>query len=109
MLPHNSILIMVRHASLAVTSSHKLIIASQHASCQELYKHSVAPVGKNQAIDFFRPAYDINGDYVELQNREKRNERVNITFRFYRPDFHPEDDKEEGRQGIPNCKCGIPA
>lgn len=89
-LPHNSILIM-------------------HATCQELYKHSVAPVGKGKSLDVFRPAYSRNGQYIEnVQQREKRNERINVTFRFYRPDFHPLPDTLTGRQGVPHCRCGMP-
>ncbi|KAJ6606500.1 hypothetical protein DFH09DRAFT_1242020 [Mycena vulgaris] len=62
-LPHNSLTIM-------------------HASCQEKFKHSIPPQG---AIDVYRPAYPkAPGGIIEPSNC-----RINITFRFYRPDFRP--------------------
>ncbi|KAF8184893.1 hypothetical protein K438DRAFT_1837055 [Mycena galopus ATCC 62051] len=73
-LPHNSLTIM-------------------HASCQERYKHSVPP---QLALDMYRPSYPKSpGGALESSNC-----RINITFRFYRPDFRA--------AGIPRCKCGIP-
>ncbi|KAJ3804394.1 hypothetical protein F5876DRAFT_53470 [Lentinula aff. lateritia] len=73
-LPHNSLVIM-------------------HASCQERFKHSVPP---QSAMDVYRPTHPrIPGDPIEPFNC-----RINITFRFYRPDFKP--------PSIPLCKCGIP-
>ncbi|RDB21303.1 Alpha-ketoglutarate-dependent dioxygenase alkB 3 [Hypsizygus marmoreus] len=73
-LPHNSLTIM-------------------HASCQEGFKHSVPP---QRAIDLYRPAFPEHPG-AEIQ---ASNCRINITFRFYRPDFRPPT--------IPRCKCGIP-
>jgi len=66
-----------------------------HASCQEKFKHSIPP---QSAVDLFRPAYppDSGKDAVI----EPSNCRINITFRFYRPDFSPES--------IPRCLCGVP-
>ncbi|KAG5716298.1 Alpha-ketoglutarate-dependent dioxygenase alkB like protein [Termitomyces sp. T112] len=73
-LPHNSLTIM-------------------HASCQERFKHSIPP---QQAIDLFRPAFpETPGADIQSSNC-----RINITFRFYRPDFTP--------SCTPRCKCGIP-
>ncbi|KAJ3774783.1 hypothetical protein FB446DRAFT_639190 [Lentinula raphanica] len=64
-----------------------------HASCQERFKHSIPP---QSAMDVYRPAYPrIPGGPLEPSNC-----RINITFRFYRPDFKPPT--------IPLCKCGIP-
>ncbi|KAI5900231.1 uncharacterized protein SCHCODRAFT_01085597 [Schizophyllum commune H4-8] len=73
-LPHNSLTIM-------------------HASCQERFKHSIPP---QSSIDIYRPAFPPGPD----QDIQEYNSRINITFRFYRPDFA--SDKN------PKCKCGIP-
>ncbi|KAK0458459.1 uncharacterized protein EV420DRAFT_1542361, partial [Desarmillaria tabescens] len=70
-LPHNSLTIM-------------------HASCQERFKHSIPP---QSSMDLYRPSHP------RVPN-DTSNCRINITFRFYRPDFHP--------SSIPRCKCGIP-
>ncbi|KAJ7684633.1 hypothetical protein DFH06DRAFT_1264123 [Mycena polygramma] len=73
-LPHNSLTIM-------------------HASCQEKFKHSIPP---QPALDMYRPAYPKSpGEPIEPSNC-----RINITFRFYRPDFRP--------ASIPRCKCDVP-
>ncbi|KAG7098763.1 hypothetical protein E1B28_000672 [Marasmius oreades] len=73
-LPHNSLIIM-------------------HASCQEKFKHSVPP---QSSMDLFRPAHPSEpGSPIETSNC-----RINITFRFYRPDFRP--------PSIPRCKCDVP-
>jgi hypothetical protein len=62
-LPHNSLLVM-------------------HASCQEEWKHSVAPA---QTIT----PHPVAG-----------NKRINITYRWYREEFHP--------RFTPRCRCGTP-
>ncbi|KZT28478.1 hypothetical protein NEOLEDRAFT_1058500 [Neolentinus lepideus HHB14362 ss-1] len=73
-LPHNSLIIM-------------------HGSTQERFKHSIPP---QPTIDLYRPLYPrAPGASIEPSNC-----RINITFRFYRPDFHPST--------IPRCKCGTP-
>ncbi|GJE95183.1 hypothetical protein PsYK624_113640 [Phanerochaete sordida] len=67
-----------------------------HASCQETFKHCVPP---QRVIDPFRPSIPPPG----TDPREPIpafNTRINITFRFYRPDFHPST--------TPKCKCNIP-
>ncbi|KIY67841.1 hypothetical protein CYLTODRAFT_396417 [Cylindrobasidium torrendii FP15055 ss-10] len=69
-LPHNSLTIM-------------------HASCQERFKHSIPP---QPTIDLFRPAFP--------PDAPPSNARINVTFRFYRPDFAP--------SSTPKCKCGVP-
>ncbi|CAE6462070.1 unnamed protein product [Rhizoctonia solani] len=69
-LPHNSLVIM-------------------HPPCQERFKHTVP---SQQAIDMFRPPFP--------PNSEPSNVRINITFRFYRPDFKPNT--------TPRCACGDP-
>ncbi|GLB35092.1 putative peptidase family M13 [Lyophyllum shimeji] len=62
-LPHNSLTIM-------------------HASCQERFKHSIPP---QPTVDVYRPAYpETPGADIEPSKC-----RINITFRFYRPDFRP--------------------
>ncbi|KAF8797888.1 hypothetical protein BYT27DRAFT_7178068 [Phlegmacium glaucopus] len=64
-----------------------------HASCQENFKHSIPP---QQAIDIFKPPFPREpGAAIESSNC-----RINITFRFYRPDFRP--------PSIPQCDCGVP-
>ncbi|KAF8894467.1 hypothetical protein BD779DRAFT_1609218 [Infundibulicybe gibba] len=64
-----------------------------HAPCQEQFKHSIPP---QSTIDLFRPAYPPEGASII----EPSNFRINITFRFFRPDFRPET--------TPRCKCGCP-
>ncbi|KAJ7871415.1 hypothetical protein B0H14DRAFT_2724010 [Mycena olivaceomarginata] len=64
-----------------------------HASCQEKFKHSVPP---QSALDMYRPAYPRSPGGTQESSRA----RINITFRFYRPDFCA--------ASIPRCKCGIP-
>ncbi|KAF9001903.1 hypothetical protein BDQ17DRAFT_1203546, partial [Cyathus striatus] len=64
-----------------------------HAACQETFKHSVPP---QSAIDLYHPAHPRDAE----ERIEASNVRINITFRFYRPDFRPES--------IPRCKCNIP-
>jgi len=64
-----------------------------HASCQEKFKHSIPP---QLAIDIFKPPLPREpGAPIEPSNY-----RINITFRFYRPDFRP--------LSIPRCDCGVP-
>ncbi|KAI0273652.1 hypothetical protein BC834DRAFT_816404 [Gloeopeniophorella convolvens] len=74
-LPHNSLCIM-------------------HASTQERFKHSIPP---QATIDRFHPSHSPPPDLPEL-TVDPGNCRINITFRFFRPDFHPDS--------IPRCKCG---
>ena len=89
-----------------------------HASCQENFKHAIPP---QSAIDIFRPPSTFNGTNIpsseiamssaplkastcsETTSRATyapSNCRINITFRFYRPDFRPES--------IPRCHCRVP-
>ncbi|KAI6019682.1 hypothetical protein F5J12DRAFT_812499 [Pisolithus orientalis] len=75
-LPHNSLIIM-------------------HAATQESYKHSIPP---QSVLDLYRPLYPHPSR--PTSPLEPSNCRINITFRFYRPDFNP--------QSIPRCKCGVP-
>ena len=65
-----------------------------HASTQERFKHSIPP---RNTIDRFHPPYPPPPDLPEL-TFDPGNCRINITFRFFRPDFHPDT--------IPRCKCG---
>lgn len=64
-----------------------------HAPCQEQYKHAILP---QPAVDLYRPI----SPKVPGVNIEPSNRRINITFRFYRPDFQP--------ASIPLCHCGVP-
>jgi len=75
-LPHNSLIIM-------------------HASAQENYKHAIPT---QRAIDAFRPSFTREG--TPTNNADSLNIRINITFRFYRPDFKP--------TSIPRCLCDVP-
>lgn len=64
-----------------------------HASTQERFKHAVPP---QPSLDLFRPPFPRRpGEPIEPSNC-----RINITFRFYRPDFRPDS--------TPRCKCGVP-
>ncbi|WWC87731.1 uncharacterized protein L201_002623 [Kwoniella dendrophila CBS 6074] len=78
-----------------------------NAGCQERYKHTVPP---QKALDLFRPTFDLDENPIPLYNQKAYTSRINITFRFYRDDFHP--DPSIGpfgpREGTPLCKCGIP-
>lgn len=72
-----------------------------HASCQERFKHTIPP---QQTIDAFKPAFP-PPTVGELENTASDImppdiSRINITFRFYRPDF--------AAKTIPKCHCGIP-
>lgn len=68
-----------------------LQLTIMHGSCQERFKHSIPP---QNSIDIFYPPYPRSpGEAIESSNC-----RINITFRFYRPDFLP--------SSIPQCKCG---
>lgn len=90
-----------------------------HAGTQELYKHSVPPAA-NGSLDRFKPAYDERMARIPPAHRKGYTSRINITFRFYRPDFRPYPGKPFGesragaaphgqrRQGTPVCRCGIP-
>ncbi|KAI0780770.1 hypothetical protein BD413DRAFT_500028 [Trametes elegans] len=82
-LKHNSLIIM-------------------HASTQEVFKHSVPP---QTSIDMFHPPFPppltLADDEEEVSRlKDASNARINITFRFYRPDFNANK--------TPRCKCGVP-
>ncbi|EMD38356.1 hypothetical protein CERSUDRAFT_49567 [Gelatoporia subvermispora B] len=78
-LQHNSLIIM-------------------HASTQEMYKHCIPP---QNAIDMFHPPFPSPYDEKEdFESGFASNCRINITFRFYRPDFKA--------SSIPKCRCGVP-
>ena len=75
-----------------------------HASCQERFKHSIPP---QTVIEPFHPSFPRPGEDSLPANFELTghatpayNARINITFRFYRPDFRP--------SSIPRCLCGVP-
>lgn len=74
-----------------------------HASTQERFKHCVP---QQPTIDIFHPPYPrhrmpgqpvATGSDTEIPTS---NCRINITFRFYRPDF--------AASKTPRCKCGVP-
>lgn len=72
-----------------------------HASTQERFKHCIPP---QPTIDMFRPPFprrSIPGASPVVQGETpSSNCRINITFRFYRPDFMS--------NSTPLCKCGVP-
>ncbi|KDQ11690.1 hypothetical protein BOTBODRAFT_177085 [Botryobasidium botryosum FD-172 SS1] len=74
-LPHNSLVIM-------------------HPPSQEYFKHSIPSV---KSLDVFRPPFPKTPEAPI----ESHNERINITFRFFRPDFAPST--------IPKCACKVGA
>ncbi|KAI0647212.1 hypothetical protein C8Q79DRAFT_908529 [Trametes meyenii] len=84
--------IPLRHNSLVI----------MHASTQEIYKHAVPP---QNSIDIFHPPFpppsSITDDEEALAALHgPSNARINVTFRFYRPDYHSKT--------TPRCKCGVP-
>jgi len=74
---------------------HPAQLVIMHASAQENFKHAIPT---QRVIDAFRPAYDRHGS--PTQDADSVNVRINITFRFYRPDFRP--------SSIPRCVCKFP-
>ncbi|WVF67092.1 hypothetical protein IAT40_001837 [Kwoniella sp. CBS 6097] len=78
-----------------------------NAGCQERFKHTVPP---QKALDLFRPTYGMGGEAIPLFKQKTYTSRINITFRFYREDFHPVPSTGPfgPREGTPTCKCGIP-
>lgn len=94
-----------------MSNSRAVQLTIMHASCQETFKHSIPP---QKVIDAFRPPFPPPAK-LPSNNTEEPNEapppigaqptptynaRINITFRFYRPDFQP--------SSIPRCRCGVP-
>ncbi|KAJ9117157.1 hypothetical protein QFC20_000300 [Naganishia adeliensis] len=93
----------------AVTLGHNSLCI-MHAGTQELYKHTVPPTPTG-SVDIFKPPYDSAQRWVPPEARKGYTSRINITFRFYRPDFRPYPGLAPGggkRQGTPVCRCGIP-
>jgi hypothetical protein len=76
------------------TTVSPLQLCIMHASTQERFKHSIPP---RRTIDRFHSPHPPPPDLPEL-TFDPGNCRINITFRFFRPDFHPDT--------IPRCKCG---
>ncbi|KAL6305386.1 hypothetical protein BKA93DRAFT_731412 [Sparassis latifolia] len=70
-----------------------------HASCQETFKHAVPP---QNTIDLFHPPFPPPPSLFSPEDVEvaSSNSRINITFRFYRPDYRAEL--------TPRCRCGVP-
>ncbi|KAH7909716.1 hypothetical protein BJ138DRAFT_1136458 [Hygrophoropsis aurantiaca] len=66
-----------------------------HAATQETFKHAIPP---QPTIDLYKPLYPHPSEPFDPP--QPSNCRINITFRFYRPDFHP--------KSIPRCKCDVP-
>ncbi|KAI0363465.1 hypothetical protein BV20DRAFT_1126265 [Pilatotrama ljubarskyi] len=84
--------IPLRHNSLVI----------MHPPTQEMFKHCVPP---QNSIDMFHPPFPpppcLTEDKSELARLQAAsNSRINVTFRFFRPDFHS--------RTIPRCNCGIP-
>ncbi len=73
-----------------------------HASTQEMFKHAVPP---QSSIDMFHPPFPPSPSLTDnkarlAQLQDPSNARINVTFRFFRPDFLSHT--------IPRCDCGIP-
>lgn len=92
-----------------------------HASTQEIFKHTIPP---QAALDLFHPQFpppphlsfsstttasnsapraqasDQGDDTEAAFDPDPSNCRINITFRFYRPDYRP--------SSIPHCRCDVP-
>ena len=66
---------------IAIHLPHNSLLV-MHAEMQEEWKHSIAPA---QVID----PHPLAG-----------NRRINITYRDYRPEYHP--------KYTPRCRCGVP-
>lgn len=67
-----------------------------HAGCQERFKHSVPP---QRVLDTFTPVH-AHPSTSPGTLPEASKCRINITFRFFRPDFKADT--------VPKCACGIP-
>ncbi|KAH9449076.1 hypothetical protein MJO29_009939 [Puccinia striiformis f. sp. tritici] len=85
----------------SISLPHNSILV-MHGGCQERYKHCIAT---QPSIDVFKNPFD---------SKDNRTERINITFRFYRPDFSPSrslstSQDNHSSSSTPKCKCGIPA
>nr|XP_031863086.1 uncharacterized protein CI109_001564 [Kwoniella shandongensis]KAA5530158.1 hypothetical protein CI109_001564 [Kwoniella shandongensis] len=89
-----------------VTLGHNTLCL-MNAGCQERFKHTVPP---QKALDLFRPAFDVNEMPIPVIEQKTYTSRINITFRFYRKDFHPNPGIGPSgvREGTPLCKCGNP-
>ncbi|KGB78423.3 hypothetical protein CNBG_4261 [Cryptococcus deuterogattii R265] len=89
-----------------ITLAHNTLCL-MNAGCQERYKHTVPP---QKAIDLFRPGYDIEENPIPRDAQQAFTSRINITFRFYREDFHPVPIAGPfgPREGTPVCRCGVP-
>ncbi|GAA5903495.1 uncharacterized protein JCM6883_005019 [Sporobolomyces salmoneus] len=110
-LPHNSLLIM-------------------WGGCQEAFKHCIPPVS---GMDVFKlPKGSLGSDSGRMEEEVERlintkwRERINMTFRHYRPDFAPLDPSLPRPStswlsslpssssiaptyiGTPHCSCGKP-
>lgn len=81
-----------RAQTFNIPLSHNSLII-MHAGCQESMKHSLCP---SPSIDLWRPAFPPRAGAPI----ESFDTRINITFRYYRPDFRPST--------IPKCKCDVP-
>ncbi|GAA5927662.1 hypothetical protein JCM1841_006076 [Sporobolomyces salmonicolor] len=110
--------------TLEIPLRHNTVLI-MHAGVQETFKHCVPPVG---GMDVFRlprgtlvpqmgegegegregPRRWSDEEVKELEGRKWR-ERINMTFRHYRPDFAPRTSASApGYAGTPRCACGIP-
>lgn len=87
--------ISTRHArTFNIPLLHNSLII-MHAATQESFKHSIPP---QSVLDLHRPLH--SHPSRPSSSPEPTNCRINITFRFYRPDFNP--------KSTPRCKCGVP-
>lgn len=100
-LRHNSVGLCAL-VPMRVMSNDTSQLVIMHASTQEMFKHAVPP---QSSIDMFHPPFppppSLTDDKTRLaQLQGASNARINVTFRFFRPDFLS--------RTIPRCDCGIP-
>lgn len=97
-----------------------------HAGVQELFKHTIPEV---KAVDIFRIwsglELALSKEEEEALKEKRWTERINMTFRFYRPDFAPLPSTDitssspstsssqiisppSNYVGTPMCACKVP-
>jgi hypothetical protein len=97
-------------SGLNIRQSFFPLISPMHRCSRERENAERIRVPPQKALDLFRPAYNTSLDPIPAAQQETYTARINITFRFYRSDFHPAPGLawKGPRLGTPYCKCGIP-
>jgi hypothetical protein len=95
-LPHNSLVIMHAGCQERFVTTDVSATRTADESCRvHSFKHTIPP---QSAIDAFKPPFPPPN--FEEGAPSPYVSRINITFRFYRPDFRPDS--------TPRCHCGVP-